>query len=200
MPAVDKPLHELREYYGISPRPGDFDAYWEKALAELEATDPAPVLEPAKNLSPRNAEVFDLWFTGVGGARIYAKYLRPKNAARPHPAVLQFHGYSGSSGDWHDKLGYVGEGISLAALDCRGQGGCSEDITPVRGTTQNGHFIRGLNDAPEKLLFRSIFLDTAQLARVVMGFEEVDAARVGCIGGSQGGALSIACAALVPQI
>lgn len=200
MPAVDKPLHELREYYGISPRPGDFDAYWEKALAELEATDPAPVLEPAKNLSPRNAEVFDLWFTGVGGARIYAKYLRPKNAARPHPAVLQFHGYSGSSGDWHDKLAYVGEGISLAALDCRGQGGRSEDITPVRGTTQNGHFIRGLNDGPEKLLFRSIFLDTAQLARVVMSFDEVDAARVGCIGGSQGGALSIACAALVPQI
>lgn len=200
MPAVDKPLHELREYYGISPRPGDFDAYWEKALVELEATDPAPVLEPSKSLSPRNAEVFDLWFTGVGGARIYAKYLRPKNAAVPHPAVLQFHGYSGSSGDWHDKLAYVGEGISLAALDCRGQGGRSEDITPVRGTTQNGHFIRGLNDGPEKLLFRSIFLDTAQLARVVMSFEEVDAARVGCIGGSQGGALSIACAALVPQI
>lgn len=200
MPAVDKPLHELREYYGISPRPGDFDAYWDKALAELEATDPAPVLEPSKSLSPRNAEVFDLWFTGVGGARIYAKYLRPKNAAVPHPAVLQFHGYSGSSGDWHDKLAYVGEGISLAALDCRGQGGRSEDITPVRGTTQNGHFIRGLNDGPEKLLFRSIFLDTAQLARVVMSFEEVDAARVGCIGGSQGGALSIACAALVPQI
>lgn len=200
MPAVDKPLHELREYYGISPRPGDFDAYWEKALVELEATDPAPVLEPSKSLSPRNAEVFDLWFTGVGGARIYAKYLRPKNAAVPHPAVLQFHGYSGSSGDWHDKLAYVGEGISLAALDCRGQGGRSEDITPVRGTTQNGHFIRGLNDGPEKLLFRSIFLDTAQLARVVMSFDEVDAARVGCIGGSQGGALSIACAALVPQI
>jgi len=200
MPAVDKPLHELREYYGISPRPGDFDAYWEKALAELEATDPAPVLEPSQGISPRNAEAFDLWFTGVGGARIYAKYLRPKNAEKPHPAVLQFHGYSGSSGDWHDKLSYVGEGFSVAALDCRGQGGRSEDNIPVRGTTQNGHFIRGLNDVPEKLLFRSIFLDTAQLARVVMSFDEVDADRVGCIGGSQGGALSIACAALVPQI
>ncbi|HRJ72850.1 MAG TPA: acetylxylan esterase, partial [Terrimicrobiaceae bacterium] len=59
---------------------------------------------------------------------------------------------------------------------------------------------RGLADAPEKLLFRSIFLDTVQLARVVMGFEEVDPARVGTYGGSQGGALSIACASLVPQI
>jgi len=200
MPAVDKPLHELREYYGISPRPGDFDAYWEKALAELEATDPAPVLEPSKIIQPRHAEAFDLWFTGVGGARIYAKYLRPKNAAGPHPAVLQFHGYSGASGDWNDKLNFVSEGLSVASLDCRGQGGRSEDNTPVKGSTHHGHFIRGLHDSPEKLLFRSIFLDTAQLARVVMSFDEVDAGRVGTTGGSQGGALSIACASLVPQI
>jgi len=200
MPAVDKPLHELREYYGISPRPGDFDAYWEKALAELEATDPAPVLEPSKIIQPRHAEAFDLWFTGVGGARIYAKYLRPKNAASPHPAVLQFHGYSGASGDWNDKLNFVSEGLSVASLDCRGQGGRSEDNTPVKGSTHHGHFIRGLDDSPEKLLFRSIFLDTAQLARVVMSFDEVDAGRVGTTGGSQGGALSIACASLVPQI
>ena len=200
MPLVDKPLHELREYYGISPRPGDFDEYWDKALAELDATDPAPELIPSTAITPRNAEAFDLWFTGVGGARIYAKYLRPKNAPKPHPAVLHFHGYTGNSGDWNDKLNYVNEGCAVAALDCRGQGGKSEDSGAVLGNTHNGHIIRGLDDAPEKLLFRSIFLDTAQLARVVMSFDEVDAARVGSIGGSQGGALSIVCAALEPRI
>lgn len=200
MPQVDKPLHELREYYGISPRPADFDAFWDNALAELQAVDPAPVLERTDAISPRQAEAFDLWFTGVGGARIYAKYIRPKNATQPHPAVLQFHGYTGNSGEWQDKLNLVSEGFAVAALDCRGQGGRSEDNTPVKGNTHHGHFIRGLDDSPEKLLFRSIFLDTAQLARVVMSFEEVDGNRVGTQGGSQGGALSVACAALVPQI
>lgn len=200
MPLVDKPLHELKEYYGISPKPGDFDQFWQKALSEVQATDPKPILEPSKDIHPRNAEAFDLWFTGVGGARIYAKYLRPKNAPKPHPAVLFFHGYTGHSGDWQDKLSYVGEGLAVAALDCRGQGGRSEDNTPVRGNTMQGQFIRGLDDAPEKLLFRSIFLDTVQLARVVMSFDEIDADRIGTYGGSQGGALSIVCAALVPQI
>jgi len=200
MPLVDKPLAELREYRGISPLPHDFDAFWECALAELEATDPKPVLEPTTAIQPRNAEAFDLWFTGVGGARIYAKYLRPKNPDGSHPAVLQFHGYSGSSSDWNDKLAYTGEGISVAALDCRGQGGRSEDNGSVKGNTLKGHFIRGLDDAPEKLLFRSIFLDTAQLARVVMSLEEVDPNRVGTFGGSQGGALSVVCASLVPSI
>jgi cephalosporin-C deacetylase len=70
----------------------------------------------------------------------------------------------------------------------------------VRGTTLNGHFIRGLDDLPEKLLFRQVFLDTAQLARIVMSLPEVDADRVGAFGGSQGGALTIACAALEPRI
>ena len=86
-------------------------------------------------------------FTGVGGARIYAKYLRPRGAARAHPALLMFHGYSGNCGDWHDKLGYVAAGFSVAAMDVRGQGGLSEDTGGVKGTTQTGHIIRGLDDA-----------------------------------------------------
>jgi cephalosporin-C deacetylase len=149
------------------------------------------------------AECFDLFFTGVGGSRVHAKYLRPKKgaaAAEPHPAVLQFHGYSGDSGDWADKLGYVGLGFSIAALDCRGQGGISEDLGGVRGNTFKGQIIRGLDDDPRKFAFRQIFLDTAQLGKIVASFEEVDAQRMGAMGGSQGGALTLACAALLPEL
>ena len=103
-----------------------------------------------------------------------------------------------------DKLGYVAQGFTVAAMDCRGQGGSSEDPGGVSGNTLHGHIIRGLQDAlngrPEKLLFRQIFLDTAQLAGIVMDMPEVDAARVGVMGGSQGGALTVACAALEPRI
>jgi cephalosporin-C deacetylase len=71
----------------------------------------------------------------------------------------------------------------------------------VKGTTLRGHIVRGLDDPdPRNLAFRQIFLDTAQLARVVMKFAEVDADRVGCFGASQGGALTLACAALEPRI
>lgn len=201
MPLIDKPLAELRTYQGINPRPADFDAYWATALAELDATDPKPELVPTKAIAPRNTEAFDLWFTGVGGARIYAKYLRPKKREGKCPAVLQFHGYSGNGGDFASKLAFTGEGLCVAAMDARGQGGRSEDVGGVKGTTLKGDIIRGLDDPdPQKLLFRSIFLDTAQLARVVMSFEEVDATRVGAMGGSQGGALTIACAALEPRL
>ena len=47
---------------------------------------------------------------------------------------------------------------------------------------------------------RDVFLDTAQLARIVMALPEVNPARVGAMGGSQGGGLTLACAALEPEI
>lgn len=194
------PLEKLLQYTGRNPRPADFDTYWERGLAEIESLDPQVELIPHALDAPF-AECFDMSFTGVGGARVYAKLLRPKHVAAPHPAVVMFHGYSGSSGDWADKLNYVARGFTVAALDCRGQAGKSEDVGGVQGNTLRGHIIRGVSDPdPDKLYFRSVFLDTAQLARIVMAMPEVDPARVGALGGSQGGGLTLACAALTPTL
>ncbi len=199
MPVFEMPLEQLKAYRGTNPRPDDLDEYWDRALQEMRALDPEIELIP-HNLAAPFAECFDLYFTGVGGARVHAKYLRPKEAPSPHPAVVMFHGYSGSSGDWTDKLNYVGQGFSVAALDCRGQGGRSQDTGWVTGNTLRGHIIRGLDDEPDRLLFRQIFLDTAQLAAIVMDVPEVDERRVGAMGGSQGGGLTLACASLEPRV
>ena len=195
----DLPWNQLKTYEGRNPRPDDFDAFWDKGLAETQAVDPAVDLVPSDFETPF-AECMDMYFTGVGGARIHAKFIRPKDAPGPHPAVLMFHGYSGNCGDWLDKLGYAAMGYTVAALDCRGQGGSSEDAGGVSGPTLRGHIIRGLDDEPEKLLFRQIFLDTAKLASVVMAMSDVDEGRVGVTGGSQGGGLALACAALEPRV
>jgi cephalosporin-C deacetylase len=195
----DLPLEELKEYQGLNPRPPDFDNYWDQALAEMHALDPQVELRPA-DFQTSFAECFHLTFNGVGGARIHAKLLRPRQASEPHPALLMFHGYSMNSGDWVDKLGYVAAGFTVAAMDSRGQGGLSQDTGGVLGGTLHGHIIRGLDDRPEKLLFRQIFLDTAELARIIMAMPDVDETRVGATGGSQGGGLTLACAALEPRI
>lgn len=199
MPIFEMPLNELKSYKGINPCPKDFDKYWSRGLSEMRATDPCVELVPAE-VKTTAADCYDLYFTGVKGARIHAKYLRPKNEQKLHPAVLIFHGYSINSGDWSDKLIYTSLGFSVAALDCRGQGGISEDSGAVKGSTLKGHIIRGIDDEPDNLLFRQIFLDTAQLASIVMDMPEVDRDRVGAIGSSQGGGLTLACAALEPGI
>lgn len=199
MPMIDMPLQDLTKYMGINPRPHDFDEYWERALKEMMAQDANLELKPSEFQVPF-AECFDLYFTGVRGARIHAKYIRPKKSEKPHPAVVMFHGYSGNAGDWFDKLPYVALGYSVFAMDVRGQGGSSQDVGGVIGNTLQGHFIRGLDDHEDNLLFRHIFLDCAQLAYIAMDMPEVDGSRVGVTGWSQGGALTIACSALVPEI
>jgi cephalosporin-C deacetylase len=130
---------------------------------------------------------------------VHAKLLRPTTPG-PHPALLEFHGYSMDSGDFAGKLPYVARGFVVAALDVRGQGGPSQDVGGVSGPTLSGHIVRGLLDDPKNLFFRHIYLDTVQLARVVMSLDDVDPERVAARGASQGGALTLACAALEPRI
>jgi len=199
MPIIDMPLPELQAYQGVTPKPDDFDAYWARGLAEMHSLGAACQCTPAAFQAP-GVRCDDLTFTGAGGARVYAKLLRPAGK-EGCPAVLQFHGYTGDSGDWCDKVAYAASGFVIAALDCRGQGGRSEDVGGVKGNTHRGSIIRGLDDPdPDKLLMRNVYLDTAQLARIVMALPEVDESRVGAFGGSQGGGLTLACAALEPSI
>ena len=195
----DLPIPQLYEYQGRNPRPSDFDAYWDRALKELDSTPPEPELRPSDFSCP-SVECFDLWYTGVRGARIYAKYIRPKKIEGPLPGVFVFHGYTGRSSDWFRLLPFAAAGMAVAAMDCRGQGGLSEDTGGVKGTTLKGHIVRGLDDDPDNFLFRHVFLDTVQLVRVLAAFPEVDENSLGCCGGSQGGGLSIACAALEGRI
>ncbi|MFA6103731.1 MAG: alpha/beta fold hydrolase [Victivallaceae bacterium] len=199
MPLVDMPLDKLRSYKGSSPCPKDIDKFWDSSIAEMKAIDPEVELLPSDFQAPY-AECYDMYFTGIGGARVFAKLLRPKPLRKKHPAIVMFHGYSGNSGDWCDKLPYVAAGFTVAALDCRGQAGNSEDVGGVIGNTFKGQIIRGLDSGPEKMLFRQIYLDCAQLAGLVMQMPEVDATRVAAMGGSQGGGLTLACAALEPRI
>src|SRR5579872_7156595 len=157
MGVIDLPLDELERYNGRNPCPSDFDEYWERATDELATTPEELDMRPAAFTS-RAADAFDLYFTGVRNARIYAKILVPKGAERA-PAVLVFHGYSGDSGDWSEKLNLVSEGFVVAAMDVRGQGGRSTDPGGAGGTTFYGHIIRGAADSPDQLLFRHIYLD-----------------------------------------
>lgn len=195
----DMPLEKLTAYEGSNPRPDDFDAYWDEALAELEAT-PAEMKIERVAYPASFAVCSDLTFTGTGGARVHAKLVRPVESGGLQPALLRFHGYGANSGDWFDHLPWAAAGFTVATLDCRGQGGPSEDVGGDAGPSQWGHIVRGLEGPPRELLYRHQFLDTVRLAQLVAGLPGVDPDRISTHGASQGGGLALACAALYPGI
>ena len=199
MPAFEMSLEQLKNYKGINPCPADFDEFWDRSLKELDSIDPKVEITPVP-FKNKIADCFDLYYTSTKGARIYSKLLIPKNLKGKAPALIQFHGLSIASTDWSNLFGFVAEGFVVAAMDCRGQGGKSDDAGGVPGTTFTTPFMRGMEGEPENLYYRDVFLDTALLARIIMALPEVDKTRVAVQGGSQGGALALVCASLVPEI
>ena len=168
MPLVDMSLERLKEYKGINPRPADFDEYWDRAIDEMNNVEPRTELKPYK-YSSLVADAYELTFTATKGARIYAKLMKPKASEEKTPAVIIFHGLGGSSPNWTDLIPYVSQGYTAVAMDTRGQGGYSEDVGGVAGTTFTTPFMRGIDGDPDGLYCRDIFLDTALITKVVMG-------------------------------
>ena len=188
----------LTDYLGTGNAPADYDEYWRRAKNDLKNVSLRYELAEC-GYRYRNCEAFDLYFTGVGGARIHCQFIKPKHAQGKMPALVQFHGYWGNCGEWTSKLNFVEEGFCVLAMDVRGQGGESEDNGVFRrGNTQSGHVIRGLeSENPDNMFYRNVFLDAAQCALILMSMEFVDEKNVFAMGGSQGGALAAACASLV---
>lgn len=204
MPNVDLSLDELRAYRGSSPRPQDFDAYWDRALAELDSlrARTGASFDASWSAADFHLPGFacrDLWFAGVRGARVHARVVIPERDG-PVPAVMRFHGYTGSAGDWTQMLPLAAAGMAVFALDVRGQGGLSTDPGGTGINTQRGHIVRGLDDGPDDLFYRQVFLDTVALTRIAAADSRIDPDRLAATGASQGGALSLACAALAPEI
>ena len=92
-------------------------------MAEADAVGLDYAIDTASVTDAATCQLFDLWYTGMCGARLHAKYLKPVSD-EPVPLVLQFHGYPGASRSWFEQASFAGMGMALIALDCPGQGAC----------------------------------------------------------------------------
>ena len=168
-------------------------------MAEADAVELDYAIEAAPVADSATCQFFDLWYTGMCGARLHAKYLKPVSD-EPVPLVLQFHGYPGASRSWFEQASFAGMGMALIALDCPGQGGPSEDIGGFEGTTVAGHIVAGIDGDPANLYYVRLHQDIRILCRIVRELEGIDLARVFVNGASQGGGLGIATCALNSEL
>ena len=200
MPLSAELLASLEACRGRTPRPADFDAFWAARMAEADAVPLDYELAPSDEVPSCEAcSFFDLTFAGMGGARVYAKYLLPASDA-PVPLVFQFHGYPGATRSWFEQASFAGMGCAVIAMDNPGQGGRSEDVGGFKGTTVSGHLIAGVDGGPENLYYVRLYQDVRILCRIARELEGIDRSRTFVYGGSQGGGMGIACCALNPDL
>ena len=193
MPLYDWPLSQLREYKPALTREPDFDSFWQGTLAQATAIPLAPQFSAA-DYPARNVSVFDVRYTGWNGSRIAGWYIKPEGTG-PFPAIVIYHGYSGSRAQPHNHFTWAAQGYAVLAVDTRGQSGESTDPTVYSTGHVKGWMTAGILDKDE-YYYRGAYIDCVRALDVVATRPEVDMARIGITGGSQGGGLSLAVAAL----
>lgn len=215
---------ELAAYRGIVKKPADFVKFWSTQLAAAREWDLGATFRPV--VSGLNRFTFyDGEYTGFGGQRVKCWYglpvpagpdgspldfddwdrqLRSSAPDGKFPVVVQYHGYGGGRGLPIDNIDFLSAGFGLLVMDLRGQGAnWRRGDTPDGGKLPEG----GLNPqvagfmtrgilAPENHYFTRLITDAARAAEAAATAPHADGSRTIMVGGSQGGALTIASAAL----
>jgi len=193
MPIYDMPLEELQAYKPPLTRQADFEAFWERTLAEA-ARAPLNAELVACDYPVLGADLYEAFYDGWRGARICGWFLVPHGKG-PFPTLIQYHGYSGNKGEVAPLLIWALQGYAVLAVDVRGQSGRSTDPAAYPEGHIKGYMTAGILD-PESYYYRGVYVDCVRAIDLVCARPECDAAHIGLTGVSQGGALSLAVAAL----
>jgi cephalosporin-C deacetylase len=203
MPQTDLPLADLRVYRPTLAEPHDLDAFWAATLAEARAHPLEATFEPvASGLAV--LQTWDVTFRGFGGSTVKGWFHRPAGQSGPLPAVVEYVGYGGGRGLPHERVLWAGAGYAHLVMDTRGQGsswivGDTADPQSDGTPAHPGSMTRGILD-PATYYYRRVFTDAVRAVETARSHPLVDPTRVAVTGGSQGGGISIAAAALVPDV
>ncbi len=202
MPLTDLPLDALRAHRSDARRPADFDAFWADTIAAARTagdgvdTTLVPAETPVTGLV-----VEDLTFPGFAGDPVRAWVTRPLGPADARlPVVVEFLGYGGGRGRPGERVGWALAGFVHVVMDTRGQGsGWAGGDTPDphgSGPHASGWMTNGIG-SPADHYYRRVYTDAVRLVEAVRTLPGVDPERIALTGGSQGGGITIAAAALV---
>jgi cephalosporin-C deacetylase len=203
VPQFDLPLAELRTYSPDLAVPADLDAFWQSTLADARQHPLAVTREPVDS-GLAVVDSFDVSFAGFGGATIRAWLHVPAGRPGPLPAVVEYIGYGGGRGLPHERILYAAAGYAHLFMDTRGQGstwlpGDTPDPGATGAPAHPGFMTQGILD-PATYYYRRVFTDAVRAVEAVRAFDFVDARRVAVTGGSQGGAITLAAASLLPDL
>ena len=205
MPLLDLPLHALREYRSAVTEPADLDRFWGDALASARARAAEPVLERHEAATYGGLTAFDVTFSGADGDPVKAWYLRPAAAGdEPLACRVTFIGYGGGRDLPAAHTLYPACGHAALVMDTRAQGGtwaagATADLgAGTSGPEHPGVMTRGIAD-PDTYYYRRLYVDAVRAVETAAALDGVDPDRIAVAGASQGGALALSAAALVPE-
>lgn len=200
MPFPDLAPDVVADYRSKAVRPADFQDFWDHTLGEVKRHPLDARFTPEPAGLPL-FEVFDVAYRGYGGHPVRGWFIQPKGGARS--CVVKFIGYNGGRSFAHEHLFWPATGRAVLVMDTRGQGsGWAPGHTadPVGSDPAHAGFMTRGIQRREDYFYRRVFSDAVRAVEAARAFPGIDPARIALTGGSQGGGISLAAAALVPGI
>lgn len=192
MNLFDLPLEQLWRYKPEQTKKSDFDDFWEKRIRE-NSNYPLDLSVNERSYPVPGIKVYDVHFNGFRNSRIHGIYISPVTVPAHTPAAVIFHGYNWNTLMPHYAFKHVIQGIPVFMMDLRGQNVLSPDNNQYENGGSAGWMTVGIMD-PDQYYYSHAYMD---------GFRSVDVVKelsgkpnVFVEGGSQGGAMAIAAAAL----
>ena len=190
----DLPLEQLKNYKPELTKQPDFDQFWNNALKELSEIPLKYSLEPFE-YPVKGVKVYTLNFLSYNNANIQGFFAVPDKEG-PHPGLMLYHGYNWAmDGNITDTVNWALHGYAAFQMLVRGQQGQSCDNVASSTGGVSGWMTKGILD-PKEYYYRAVYLDAVRALEVLAAIENVDSKRIGVHGGSQGGGLTLAAAAL----
>jgi len=185
--------YDFANWKPVCARPADFDAFWQKTLAEL---DTVPVdLKKAVISEDSKSTLYKVNFAVLNGKRCYA-WLRVPKAVGKLPGRLMCPSSGVNNLPAPRTSGYVDMVIAIHGYDVDKSDFPKKPPFPWPGTRYHNF---GL-ERKEKYFYRDVYARCARAVDVLKSLSQVDPKRIVVSGGSQGGGLSIVTAALRPEV
>jgi cephalosporin-C deacetylase len=201
----DFPIDKLKTYNPDEKAPKDFDAFWKRTLAESDkaagddgGVDGAHFVQLTHPFY-KTVDVYDVTFKGFMGQPVKGWFIEPAGNEEPLPTFVTYIGYGGGRSLPVDHLWPIASGFANFVMDTRGQGsnwspGDTVDDAPA-GPQYPGFMTRGIQSR-ETYYYRRVFTDAVHAVQAAAAHPHVDASRIAVTGGSQGGGIALAAAAL----
>ncbi|HEV2106623.1 MAG TPA: acetylxylan esterase [Thermomicrobiales bacterium] len=171
-------------------RPADFDAFWDAITSEADVIPLNSSIERAPLRSTPEVDVYEIGYDRLDGVRIAGWYCVPteKTAPPPYPGLLIVPGYISEPTlpkSWA-KTGYAAVGVAP-----RGKLRSNRQFNPGYPNL----LVHNIVDR-HTYSYRGFYIDAYRAVDFLLTRPEVDPARIGVHGSSQGGALTVITAAL----
>ena len=173
--------------------PDDLDQFWNQAKSELLSVDPRYKIDKLPEWDTKLTDCYLVEMRSVGQVRIRGWFEIPKGKG-PYPVVLRVPGYTQTM----MPVQSISD-MAVFSLNIRGHGNSTDDEPAYNWWGPGDYVLRGIH-TPQKYFYRAAILDCVRALDFLTSSTKVDPKRIAITGGSQGGLLSFATAALDKRI